>query len=79
MCTQRGEEVHQWDKELRAWQAAFNKEILGPKGLFMKTQSYCYVTHGQNGEKHRHINRWLSFALTPGHISAEEPTVFGEI
>ncbi len=47
----------------------------------MKTQSYCFVTRGGRGEKHRHISRWISFALTPEHVELlrQEPTIFGDI
>ena len=81
MCKEWAKEVYAWDKELREWQEAFNREVLLSKGVFMKSQSYCFVTRGEKGEKHRHISRWLSFALTPEHIALlrEEPSIFGDV
>ena len=81
MCVEYADELRKWDKELRAWQTAFNQEVLASKGIFVKTQSHCWVTHNEKGEKHRHYNRWISFALTPEHVERlrKEPTIFGDI
>ena len=67
MCVEYADELRKWDKELRAWQTAFNQEVLASKGIFVKTQSKSY-------------NRWISFALTPEHVERlrKEPTIFGE-
>uniref|UniRef100_A0A7S1VYT9 Uncharacterized protein n=1 Tax=Alexandrium catenella TaxID=2925 RepID=A0A7S1VYT9_ALECA len=80
LCKHQAAKLRQWDAAFREWQANFN-QILEPLGIFVKSQSMCYVTHGSKGEKQRHIHRWLAFALTPGQITKlkAEPHLFGDI
>lgn len=79
-CRKRAAEVVEWNKELVEWQLAFNRQVLEPKGHFVKTQSHCDVTYDKNG-KHRYIERWISFALNPEESERlrNEPHITGDI
>ena len=52
------ERVKKWDDALRKWQADFNKEVLEPKGMFIKSQSKVRA-HGGDEQK----ERWFFIAL----------------
>ena len=52
------ERYKNWDDALRKWQADFNKEVLEPKGMFIKSQSKTRA-HGGDEQK----ERWFSIAL----------------
>eukprot|EP01041_Mallomonas_annulata_P005866 gene5866-11846_t len=73
-------EILESDAMLRQWQKDFNSSVLMHKGMFVKTQSRCDVTYDKNG-KHRHIERWISFAMTPEEIEIlkNEPHLIGDI
>lgn len=79
-CVRRRHEIEAWDHELRAWQRDFNREVLQPLGMFVKTQSRCDVMQDRNG-RHRRIERWLAFSLTPDDsaVLESEPHLFGDI
>ena len=64
-CKRRVERLDRWDEAMRKWQNDWNVEGLERLGIFVKTQSNCWVTYGGKGEKHRHYERWLAFSLTP--------------
>jgi len=80
LCKMHNADVLKWDQAFREWQAKFNM-ILEPLGMFVKSQSMCYVTRGSKGEKQRHFHRWLAFALTPPQVEKlkAEPHLSGDI
>ena len=80
-CKKRANRIEEWDTKMRKWQNDFNSETLERLGIFMKTQSYCWVTHGPKGEKIRHYDRWLAFSLTDGEkVNLQsEPHIMGDI
>lgn len=80
-CQSCAREIAAWDKELRKWQDDFNNEVLIRQGCFVKTKSNCWVTYNQKGEKQRHIDRWIAFALTPAEseLLKYEPHITGDI
>ncbi len=80
LCKKKKKNVMEWDAAMREWMEAFNKEVLAERGIFMKTQSNCRVSHDENG-KHRHVERWLAFALTEVDAAALglEPHLSGDI
>ena len=49
--------IKTWDDSLREWQNNFNSECLEPLGMYVKTQSNCWVTYNDKGEKQRHFER----------------------
>lgn len=80
-CFKRsGDKVRKWNAALLQWQRDFNHEVLGPLGMFCKTQSRCDVTYDKNG-KHRYIERWIAFAVTPEEIAMlqDEPHLIGDV
>ena len=73
-----------WSSALNDWQQRLNAELLIPRGLYVKTQSYCtsaanYTIEG--GSDSRHISRWVAFALTPQEmlILQREPHLSGNV
>lgn len=80
MCSRQKIYLERWSSELLNWQNEFNQTVLEKKGLFVKTQSNCHVSYDKNG-KHRHIERWVSIALTPEEVQKlqNEPHLFGDI
>jgi len=64
LCARNKQELMQWDMRLREWQNEFNDSVLTKIGHFVKSQSKCTVTYGANGQKERHIERWIAIALT---------------
>ena len=60
--------VISWDQALRSWQEDFNREVLEPKGMFLKTQSNCRMHRikQQNGSyrERKYTARWFAIALT---------------
>lgn len=79
LCKLYKEEILKWDQAFREWQAKFNM-ILEPLGMFVKSQSSGSEVH-VNGQKVRHIHRWLAFALTPAQVEKlkSEPHLSGDI
>lgn len=80
-CKNDASKIKLWDNELRKWQNDFNEECLIGLGMFCKTQSFCWVTTTEKGEKERHFERWIAFALTPEHSERlkNEPHLSGDI
>ena len=80
-CQQRRSAAERLDFALRDWQARFNTQVLAASGIFVKTQSICTVTYNDKGQKQRHIERWLAFALTETEsIKLQgEPHVVGDV
>lgn len=63
-CKRTAANVRKWNTALMDWQSEFSSTVLKPLGMYCKTQSRCDVTYDKNG-KHRYIERWVAFALTP--------------
>ena len=81
MCAKQKKNIMAWDTAFRAWQAWFNETVLVPKGGFCKSQSLCYVTYGNNGEKQRHFVRWLAVAFQPeaANVLKSQPHLLGDV
>ncbi|CAD7947428.1 unnamed protein product [Amoebophrya sp. A120] len=83
-CKIKNKRVKAWDQDLRKWQLEFNKAI-SPFGLFVKTQTHCWVTISYDGDgrpqKNRHFRRWIALALTPEQsaLLAGEPHISGDV
>jgi hypothetical protein len=56
-CKNDNTVIKTWDDSLREWQNNFNSECLEPLGMYVKTQSNCWVTYNEKGEKQRHFER----------------------
>ena len=65
-CRQYIKEIKTWDKLMREWQDDFNREVLRPRGMFIKTQSHCVRTSGAGPDDpgSRSVSRWFAIALT---------------
>ncbi len=68
-----------WNAKLVEWQNRFNEKELKSLGMYIKTQSRCDVHYDDKG-KHRSIECWLAFALTPEESEKlkNEPHLFGD-
>ena len=68
LCREHARDVKEWDGWMREWQDDFNKEVLEPRGMFIKTQSRCVVkiTRDRNGRQRRtrHIEKWFAITMT---------------
>jgi len=78
-CNRVEKFVRDWDKALRNRQDRFNELILERIGVFVKTQSFCFITRGEDGQEKRNYSRWLAFSLIPTDIEAlkKEPHLTG--
>lgn len=64
-------DVTHWNEKLTKWENDFNKEVLKPKGMFMKLQSVCAwgtvhnVEYGNSDVPEQFLaERWFAFAFT---------------
>ena len=79
-CRQYAHEILTWNEALADWQRRFNTQLLYPRGMAVKTQSHCDVTYDKDG-KHRHIERWVAFAMNPTEAQRlmYEPHLTGDV
>jgi hypothetical protein len=84
LCRQHARDIKEWDKWMREWQDDFNKEVLMPRGMFIKSQSRCVVRirRGKDGrqKKTRHIEKWFTIAMTEEQATKlkQEPHIQGD-
>ena len=65
VCARDAPEVRRWtpwSEAVEEWQGRFNREVLLPRGMAVRTQRHCFATRGNGGED-RYIERWVAFAL----------------
>ena len=81
VCKKGADHIYAWNDALLRWQSDFNNQVLSRQGCMVKSKSHCHVTYNDKGEKQRHFDRWLAFALNLEQCQQlqYEPHITGDV